>query len=65
MKTLQHISKRMAGSITTLLLSAAYLLGIGIVALFVKTNGRGMLGQLNKKTTWQKPSGSGRMERMF
>ncbi len=65
MKRLQRLNRKIAGIITTVLLTAAYALGIGIVAVFVKTSGTSMLHTANKKSSWQKPTGSNRPEKMF
>lgn len=65
MKTLHRISKYISGVITALLLTAAYVLGIGVVALMAKIGGTAMLPGAMKRSTWQKPTGSGNMERMY
>lgn len=65
MKRLQRLNRLITGIITAVLFTAAYILGIGIVAFFVKTSGTIMLRTANKKSSWQKPTGSNRMEKMF
>ena len=65
MKLLQQLNKKIAGIITAVLFTAAYVLGIGAVAVFVKMSGTSMLHTANKKSSWQKPTGSNRLEKMF
>lgn len=65
MKPLQQLNKKITGIITAVLFTAAYALGIGVVAVFVKMSGTSMLHTANQKTSWQKPTGSNRLEKMF
>ncbi len=51
--------------ITNVLLTAAFILGIGSIALILKIFKRPLLPSEHARTTWAEPSGSLKVARMY